>query len=102
MRKFIIISLIIGFLFAYEGTHIVYSPCLPGDNPGVPYNAPSDEDSLTRCAEFAKALDKPHDLFHNKQDSLVHFSETFGIISLVCFALISVYNGIQMKRKAKA
>jgi hypothetical protein len=69
MRK-ILITIVIGFLFAYEGTHIIYSPCLPGDNPGVPLYAPSDEDSLTRCAEISKALDKPRDLFHNKQNSL--------------------------------
>lgn len=107
MRKMylhVLISIVVGFLFAYEGTHIVYSPCLPSDNPGIPYNAPPGEgkESLTRCAEFVKALDKPRDLFHNKQDSLVHFSENFAGASLVCFALISLYNRDQVKRRAKA
>jgi hypothetical protein len=101
MRK-ILITIVIGFLFAYEGTHIIYSPCLPGDNPGVPLYAPSDEDSLTRCAEISKALDKPRDLFHNKQNSLVHFSENFVGASIVCFAVTSLYNMTKAKRKAKA
>jgi hypothetical protein len=105
MRKIsirILIAILIGFWFASVGTHIVYSPCLPSDNPGVPYNAPPNEDSLTRCAEFAKAIYKPRDLIHNKQDSLVHFSENFVGASVVCFALISLYNEIKMKRRAKA
>jgi hypothetical protein len=101
MRK-ILIATVIRFLFAYEGTHIIYSPCLPSDNPGVPLYAPSDEDSLTRCAEIAKALDKPRDFFHNKQNSLVHFSENFVGASIVCFAVISLYNMAKAKRKAKA
>jgi hypothetical protein len=101
MKVRILIAILIGFLFAYEGTHIVYSPCLPSDNPGVPLYAPPGEDSLTRCAEIAKALDKPGDFLHNKQDSLKIFSETFVTTLLVCFALISIYNGIQMKRRTK-
>jgi hypothetical protein len=97
----ILISIVFGFLFAGAATHIIYSPCLPGDTPGIPYDAPSDQESLIRCAEFAKAVDHPRDLFHNKQSSLVHFSENFVGASVVCFALISLYNGVQMKRKAK-
>lgn len=90
MRK-IVAAVLIGLLFAGASTHIVYSPCLPSDNPSVPYDAPPNEDSLTRCAEFAKAIDKPRDLLHNKQDSLVNFSETFVITSLISFALLSVF-----------
>jgi len=100
MRK-IVAAVLIGFLLAGASTHIVYSPCLPSDNPGVPYDAPPNEGSLTRCAEYAKAIDKPRDLIHNKQDSLVHFSETFVTVSLISFALLSVFTQIR-KRKPTA
>jgi hypothetical protein len=88
----ILIAVLIGFLFAYESTHIVYSPCLASDNPGIPYYAPPGEgkEDLIRCAELAKALDKPRDLIHNKQDSLVRFSETFAEVSLVSFAILNI------------
>lgn len=90
MLKKAIIAIVIGFSLAGVGTHIIYSPCLPSDNPGVPYNAPPGEESLNRCAEFAKAIDKPRDLFHNKQNSLVHFSENFAGASLVVFAILNI------------
>jgi hypothetical protein len=95
----IIIAIILGFLFAGEVTYLIYSPCLPSDNPGVPYNAPPDEDSLTRCAEITKAINKPNDLLYNKHDSLNHFSENFAQGTVVSFAILSVYSLYQTKKK---
>ena len=90
MIKKAIIAIVIGLWFACTFTHIIYSPCLASDNPGVPYNAPSNEDSLVRCAEFAKAIDKPHDFFHNKQGSLSRFAENLAKVSLFIFAILNV------------
>jgi hypothetical protein len=104
MRKMVVrilIAMMIGFLLAGESTHIIYSPCLASDTPGVPYNAPPNEESLTRCAEIAKAIDKPYDLIHNKQDSLVGFSETFVITALISFAILELVARNKKRRSKK-
>jgi hypothetical protein len=98
MRK-IVATIVIGLLLGYQSTVThVDRPCRPAD---FPQGVPQDE-SIAHCVLHEKVYLSPSDLLHNKRDSLVHFSETFVGASLVCFALISLYNMTKAKRKAKA
>ena len=78
-------AVVIGFLLASTSTYITY-PCPPIDG-------------AVGCTSFQKAVMNPHDLLGNKQNSLVHFSETFVITSLASFALLSVFTST---RKGKS
>jgi hypothetical protein len=75
IRK-ITIALVIGFLYAATFTHITYT-CAPETPEGD-------------CYSLEKAAEHPKDFLHNKQGSLVHFSETFVEVSLVSFAILNV------------
>ena len=81
----IIAAVVIGFQLASVGTKITYS-CRPVDG-------------AAGCVSFGKAVMHPSDLLNNKQDSLVHFSETFVITSFASFVLLSVF-GLARKKKA--
>jgi len=75
MRK-IVAAVLIGFLIAGAGTKIIYT-CPPIDG-------------AAGCASLDKAVMHPGDLLRNKQESLVHFSETFVITSLVGFVILEL------------
>ncbi len=63
----IIIAVVFGLLLASTFTSI-QGPCttvVPGEN-------------TANCVEFSKAVTYPNDLLNNKQDSLVHFLQTFA------------------------
>ncbi len=72
----IVIAVVISFLLAGAATKITYT-CPPIDG-------------AAGCVSHDKAVMRPSDLLNNKQDSLVHFSETFMIASLISFALLGV------------
>jgi hypothetical protein len=80
-------AVVIGLLLAGAGTKITYT-C-----------APHDGDK--GCVSFEKAVMHPNDLFSNKQDSLMQFSKTFTIASVVSFALFSVYSWAKTKKKSR-
>ncbi len=69
-------ALAAGFLFAGVGTTIAYE-CSPIDG-------------AEGCVSYEKAVMHPSDLLHNKQNSLLHFSEIFVISSVVSFAVLNV------------
>ena len=85
MRK-IVAALLIGFLIAGAGTKIIYA-CPPVGTAG--------------CVSFDKAVMHPGDLLRNKQSSLVHFSETFVLTSVIMFALLSVLSVVQTRKVKK-
>lgn len=89
----IVIAVIAGFLFAGIGVDITHttSQCTTADV--------SKRESISQCVSVKKTFIHPDDLFHNKQDSLVHFSETFVVVSLTTFAILSVF-GLVEKKKA--
>ncbi len=89
MRK-IVATVLIGLLLAAEGTHITYT-CAPVDSYGP----------TAGCVSYDKAVMHPSDLLNNKQDSLVHFSETLAITSLVSFALLSTFTRAQKLRQKR-
>lgn len=74
----ILSAIVIGFLLAGAGTKITYT-CAPVD-------------SAESCISFDKAIMHPKDLLNNKQGSLVKFSITFVMTSLIAFAIISAVN----------
>lgn len=80
----VIISAAIGFFFAGAYVDIEY-PCPPLDSKG--------------CASFESAIMHPADLLNNKQGSLTTSMKNFIIISLISFALLSVYSLLQTKKK---
>ena len=80
----IAIAVIIGFLLASSRTTITYS-CVPIDG-------------AMGCVSFEDAIMHPNDLLNNRQNSLVRFSTTFAISSLVTFALINAVN-VTYKKK---
>ncbi|HJQ08932.1 MAG TPA: hypothetical protein VJ836_05630 [Candidatus Saccharimonadales bacterium] len=82
----IIAAVLVGFLLAGAFTKITYT-CTPID-------------SASGCISYDKAVMHSSDLISNKQDSLVHFSTTFVITSVVIFALLSILSMAQ-KRKPK-
>jgi len=84
VRK-IIAAVLIGFLIAGAGTKIIYT-CAPVDG-------------AAGCAELDKAVMHPADLLNNKQDSLVHFSETFVISSLVGFVILELFSREKKRRR---
>ncbi len=82
----IVVSILAGLVLACAGTKITYA-CAPTDG-------------AAGCVSFDKAVMHLSDLFSNKQDSLVHFFETFVITSLVVFALLNIF-GLVQKRTPK-
>lgn len=79
----IIIAVIVGFLFAGAFTNIAYS-CPPIE-------------SAEGCTSFESAIMNPGDLLSNEQGSLVQFSTTLIVVSLVTIAVLSV--PVLMQRK---
>lgn len=80
-RNKIIIALLLGLLFASAFTHI-QRPCtttIPGED-------------KTKCVEWSKAIINPSELLNNKQNSLVKFTETFVVVSVTGFVLLSIYS----------
>jgi len=88
----IVIAVIIGFLFASIGVGIAHntSQCTTADVP--------KGESISQCVSIKKTFIHPDDLFHNKRDSLIHFSETFVVASLTTFAILSVFRLVQKKK----
>ncbi len=84
----IAVAIVVGFLLAGAATKITYS-CAPVDG-------------AAGCVSFDKAIMHPSDLLNNKQDSLVHFSETFVVASLISFAVLSIVDVAQKKSKPVA
>ncbi|MBP6880952.1 hypothetical protein KBC31_04980 [Candidatus Saccharibacteria bacterium] len=82
----IVMALVIGFLLAGAGTHIGY-PCDP---------KPAD---AIGCESHEKAVMHPKDLFDNKQNSLVIFSQRFAIYSIVTLSVLGAVSAIQKKKK---
>ena len=80
----IAIALVIGVLFAGAGTKITYTCALV--------------DGAQGCTSFEKAIMHPNDLLDNKQNSLVKFSTTFALTSLIAFAILEAASRAQ-KRK---
>jgi hypothetical protein len=72
----ITVAALVGFLLAGAFTHITYT-CTPIEG-------------AAGCVSFDKAVMHPNDLLRNKQGSLVHFSETFVITSLVVFVILEL------------
>lgn len=64
----------------------------------ITYNCPPIDGAMG-CVSFEKAVMHPGDLFNNKQNSLWHFSETFVVVALASFGLISTYSWAQTKKK---
>ena len=69
----IVSAITLGFLIAAVGTPIT-SPCAPTTG-------------TTGCVSYEMAIQRPSDLLHNKQDSLVHFSQRFFGVALFTIAL---------------
>lgn len=78
------IAFVVGFLLASIGTKITYT-CVPIDG-------------AKGCVSFEKAIMHPSDLLNNRQDSLVKFSTTFVISSLVTFIILSASRTISNVR----
>lgn len=83
----IVIALSVGFLLAGAFTHITY-PCEPVDG-------------AIGCESFEKAVMHPNDLFNNKQNSLVIFSQKFVISSIITLALLAAVSALLKKEKIK-
>ena len=81
----IVLSLVVGFLFAGVGTKITYT-CTPIDGAAA-------------CVSYDKAVMHLGDLASNKQSSLVHFLTAFVAASLIIFVLLSILGFVQ-KRKS--
>jgi hypothetical protein len=79
----IVAAIVIGFLITGAGISNTYS-CAPIDG-------------AAGCVSFDKVVMHPNDLLHNRQNSLVRFSSTFAITSLVAFALLNVVRFQQKK-----
>jgi hypothetical protein len=93
MRKLpvrIISALIAGLLLAGAFTTITYS-CPPSAVPAG--------ESASHCVAFEKAVMHPSDLFNNKQRSLIRFSTTFAVASLIALALLSAASFIRSSRR---
>jgi len=88
----IIAAVAIGCLIAYIGVGVTHTtrPCTPTEVPRG--------ESISHCESIEKVYIHPLDLFSNKQDRLTHFSETFVIVSLASFALLSIF-GLAQKKK---
>lgn len=83
----IIAAVVLGLLFASTFT-LMQGPCttiVPGED-------------ITKCVEHSKAIMHPGDLLNNTQNSLVKFSRTFVIVSVISFALLSVYSRYKKPR----
>lgn len=80
----VVITLTVGFLFAGAVTKVNYT-CAPNDG-------------AKGCVSFEKAVMHPNDLLNNKQDSLIKFSTTFVVSSLVTFALLSTASMANKKK----
>lgn len=79
----VIVAVLGGLLFAGAFTKITYS-CTPVDG-------------ASGCVSFDKAIMHLGDLVSNKQDSLMHFSVTFMVTSLIIFALLSIVSMAKSK-----
>ncbi len=77
----ILLSVLVGFLFAGAFTKISYT-CAPIDG-------------AAGCVSIEKAIMHPGDLLSNKQASLVQFATTFAASGLGAFATLFIL--IQMK-----
>lgn len=82
----IILAVLVGFVFAASRTTMTY------DCPLI--------DGAKGCTAFEDAITHPSDLLNNRQNSLVRFSRTFAISSLVTFAVVSAVS-IATKDKPK-
>lgn len=71
----IAVALIVGFLIA-------------GSNTSIKYDCPPIDGAMG-CTAFEDAILHPGDLLNNEQNSLVRFSRTFAVSSVITFALIS-------------
>lgn len=83
----IIISLVIGFIFAAELTHIHY-PCVsptPGEG----------------CVSIDKAIMHPGDLINNMQGSLYQFAPKLFAVSVISFAVMSIFSFVQNRNKVR-
>lgn len=93
LRVRIIAAVAIGLLFAYIGVGITHvtRPCAPADVP--------KGESISRCVSIEKVYAHPSDIFTNKQDKLIHFSETFVAASFISYAILSIFSSTLKKPK---
>ncbi len=82
----IIAAVLVGFLLAGAFTKITYT-CMPTGG-------------ALGCISFDKAVMHLGDLMSNKQSSLMYFSATFLISSLIIFIILSLF-GEARARKAR-
>lgn len=91
--KIVVIATIVGFLFASIGVGITHTAtrCTATDTPKGEFSS--------HCVSINKTFMHPNDLLHNKQNSLIRFSETFIVVSLATFALLSAFSLVHKKAK---